>query len=139
MSMADNIRNGVKNKRSGLSSEEELRDLLNSAVSKSMKQFIQRIESGEVPIDNMADFIRVLGAYKEINNISDTLEGSSGQSTLPELNMRQEKVLNETIESGKIVADEEGRMDVSDMSSEDVADLVRQFDIAQNQENEGAF
>jgi hypothetical protein len=35
--------------------------------------------------------------------------------------------------------DEEGLLDVSDMSSEDVAELIRQMDVAQNKANEGSF
>lgn len=139
MSMADNIKNGVKKHRQGISSEQELRDLINSAASKSLKQFIQRLESGEVPIDNISDFVRVLGAYKEINDISSTLEGSGSQASLPQIGIKQEKALDEVIESGKIISDEEGMLDVSDLSVEDVSELIREYDIAKNKENEGTF
>lgn len=139
MSMADNIRNSVDKKKSDKTSEQELRELINSAASKSMKQFIQRLESGEVPIDNIADFIRVMGAYKEINDIEDAMEGKASQTSLPELNLRQERVFNETVNEGSIMEDEEGKIDVSSMSTEDVSELVRQMDIAQNKSNEEAF
>lgn len=139
MSMADNIRNGIKKKRDNFSSEQELRDLINSAASKSLKKFIQRLDSGEIPIDNVSDFIRIIGAYKEINGISDVMDGQAGQGALPEINMRQEKVLEDQVQNGKMSKDEEGRVNVMDMSAEDVANLIRDMDIAQNRENEGAF
>ena len=139
MSMADNIRNGIKKKRDGFSSEQELRDLINSAASKSLKQFIQRLEAGEIPIDNIADFIRVIGAYKEINGITDVLDGASGQGTLPEISMKHDKVLEDKVQEGKLGKDEEGTLDVMDLTAEDVAELIREIDIAQNKENEGAF
>jgi hypothetical protein len=139
MSMADNIKSGIKKKKQGFNSEQELRDLINSAASKSLKQFIQRLEAGEIPIDNISDFIRVIGAYKEINGIAEVLDGNAGQSALPEINMRQDKVLEDTVQKGKISKNEEDRVDIMDLSAEDVADLIREMDIAQNKENEGAF
>ena len=137
--MADKIREGVQKRQEGISSEQELRDLINQAASKSLKQFIQRLDTGEIPIDNISDFIRVLGAYKEINDITTTLEGNSGQATLPELDLRQERVINKYETEGKIMSDEEGRLDIENMSSDDVAELIRQMDIAQNKTNEEAF
>ncbi|AMQ66580.1 terminase small subunit [Bacillus phage Shbh1] len=140
MRMSDNIREKIKKQKEGISSEQELRDLINLAASKSLKQFIQRIDSGEIPIDNMSDFIRILGAYKEINQIENVMDKKSDQATLPELDMRQEKVLKDQVNEGKVVKDEEeGTFDVSDLSTEDVADLIRQMDIAQNKTNEEAF
>lgn len=139
MSMADNIKDGIRKKRDELSSEQELRDLINSAASKALKLFIQRMDSGEIPIDNVSDFIRVLGAYKEINDIGSALDGKVGMSALPELDMRKEKVLNDTLETGKVTSDEEGNIDVSDMSTEELSELIRQMDIAQNRTNEEAF
>ena len=139
MSMTDNIRQGVKKKQEGFSSEAELRDLINSAASKSLKQFIQRLDAGEIPIDNISDFIRVIGAYKEINGISEAMEGVADSGRLPELNMRTEKVLEDSINKGKIKKTEEDRVDVMDMSTEDMAELIRQLDIAQNKTNEESF
>lgn len=139
MSMTDNIRRGVKKKQEGFSSEAELRDLINSAASKSLKQFIQRLDAGEIPIDNISDFIRVIGAYKEINGISEAMEGTADSGQLPELNMRTEKVLEDSISKGKIKKTEEDRVDVMDMSTEDMAELIRQLDIAQNKTNEEAL
>ncbi|ALO79474.1 hypothetical protein HOBO_53 [Bacillus phage Hobo] len=137
--MSSNIKQGVKKRKEDFSSEQELRELINSAASKSLKLFIQRMESGEIPIDNISDFIRVIGAYKEINGITEVMDGQGNTGMLPEINMRQDKVLKDQIQEGKITADEEGRMDVMDMSAEDMADLIRKLDTAQNAENEGAF
>jgi hypothetical protein len=139
MSMADNIRNRIQKKKEGFSSETEVRDLINSAASKSLKKFIQRLDSGEIPIDNVSDFIRIIGAYKEINGISEAMDGNAGAGALPEINMKQDKVLEEQVQKGKMGTDEEGRLDVMDMSAEDVAELIRHMDIAQNKENEGSF
>lgn len=139
MSMADNIKSGVKKRKEDFSSESELRDLINMAASKSLKKFIQRLDSGEIPIDNISDFVRVIGAYKEINGISDVMEGQGGQGQLPELSMKQDKVIEDKIQQGKIITNEEGRVNVMDMSAEEMAELIREMDIAQNQENEGAF
>lgn len=137
--MADSIRDKIKRQQEDKSSEQEFRDLINSAASKSLKQFIQRLDSGEIPIDNISDFIRVLGAYKEINEISTAMDGKAGQATLPEIDLRQERILNEHETEGKIMSDDEGRLDISDMSTDDVADLIRKMDIAQNKANEEAF
>lgn len=139
MSMSDNIKGGIMKRRNDTSSEQELRDLINSAASKSLKKFIQRLDSGEIPIDNMSDFVRVLGAYKEINGISDAMDGAAGAGALPEINMTQGKVLDDTVEEGVMTSDEEGRLDVGDMSEDDVAELIRKMDIEQNKENEGTF
>lgn len=139
MSMADNLRQGVKKKKEGFSSESELRDLINSTATKALRQFIQRMDAGEIPIDNISDFIRVIGAYKEINGITEVMDGQQGQGTLPELNMRTEKVLEEQVQSGKIKKTEEDRVNIMDMSAEDMAKLIREIDIAQNKENEGSF
>lgn len=140
--MSENIKQEIKKRKEGISSEQELRDLINTAASKSLKKFIQRLDAGEIPIDNISDFIRVIGAYKEINNISDAMEGMAGSSSLPELDLRQEKVLNDHINEGKIKKKDDGdeeRLDVTEMSTDDVAELIRQMDIAQNKANEGAF
>lgn len=139
MSMADKLRQGIQKKKEGFSSEAELRDLLNSATTTSLKQFIQRMEAGEIPIDNISDFIRVIGAYKEINGISEAMDGKAGQAALPELNMRQDKIIEDRVQGGKMAKNEEDRVDIMDMSAEDMAELIREMDIAQNQENEGAF
>jgi hypothetical protein len=139
MSMAENIRNRIQKKKEGFSSESEVRDLINSAASKSLKKFIQRLDSGEIPIDNVSDFIRIIGAYKEINGISEAMDGNAGAGALPEINMKQDKVLEDQVQKGKMTASEEGRLDVMDMTEEDVAELLRHMDIAQNQQNEGSF
>lgn len=139
MSMADNIKQGIKKKKLGFNSEAELRDLINAAASKSLKHFIQRLDSGEIPIDNISDFVRVIGAYKEINGISEAMDGASGSGALPQINMKQGKVIEEKVQNGKMKATEEDRLDIMDMSTEEVAELIRDFDIAQNAENEGAF
>ncbi|AGT13633.1 hypothetical protein BigBertha_60 [Bacillus phage BigBertha] len=139
MSMANNIKKGIKKKNSVFDSQEELRDTLNSAFSSSMKQFIKKLEMGEIPIDNIADAIRVLGAYKELNGIDEMMNGQQGAGMLPEINMRQEKVVDDMVRDGKMAADEEGKIDVSTMDMNDVADLIRNMDIAQNAENEGTF
>jgi hypothetical protein len=139
MSMADNIKNKIQKKKAEFSSEAELRDLINEAASKAMKQFIQRMSSGEIPIDNMSDFMRVVGVYKEINGISEAMEGQTTGGALPEISMKQDKVFEDTVRDGKIDVDEEGLLDVTDMSSEEVAELLRQMDIAQNKANEGSF
>jgi hypothetical protein len=139
MSMADNIREKIKKRKEDFSSEAELRDLINSAASKSLKKFIQRLDTGEIPIDNISDFIRVIGAYKEINGISDVMDGQAGSGALPQVNMRTEKVLEEQVQGGKIKRTEEDRIDIMDMSAEDVTNLIREMDIAQNRENEGSF
>ncbi len=139
MSMAENIRKKLEQRKAGFSSETEVRDAFNTAASKSLQKFLQRIDTGEIPIDNMSDFVRLLGAYKEINDISGALEGTAGQSTLPEINMKEDKIVEDTIASGKLVSDEEGMLSTEDMTEEDMAYLLRQLDIAQNQKNEGAF
>lgn len=137
--MADNLRQGIKKKKEDFSSESELRDLINSAASKSLKKFIQRMDAGEIPIDNISDFIRIIGAYKEINGISEAMEGTAGTGQLPELNMRTEKVINDQINDGKLKTNEEDRINVMDMSAEDMQELIKNIDIAQNRENEGSF
>jgi hypothetical protein len=139
MSMADNIRRKAQQRKTGVSSESEVRDMFNTVASKSLLKFLQRIDTGEIPIDNYSDFIRVLGAYKELNGISEAMDGTGGQSALPEINMKQEKAVEDTVTSGKLVADEEGLLSTDDMSEEDMAELLRQLDIAQNQANEGSF
>ena len=139
MSMADNIRKKLEQRKAGFSSETEVRDAFNTAASKSLQKFLQRIDTGEIPIDNMSDFVRLLGAYKEINDISGALEGTAGQSTLPEISMKQDKVLDDTVAEGKLTTDQEGLLNTEDMSEEDVANLLRRLDIEQNQKNEGAF
>ena len=97
------------------------------------------MSSGEIPIDNMSDFMRVVGVYKEINGISEAMEGQTTGGALPEISMKQDKVFEDTVRDGKIDVDEEGLLDVTDMSSEEVAELLRQMDIAQNKANEGSF
>jgi hypothetical protein len=67
------------------------------------------------------------------------MDGNAGSGQLPELNMRTEKVLNDQVNNGKLKKTEEDRIDIMDMSTDDMADLIRQIDIAQNRENEGSF
>lgn len=139
MAMADNIKKNVQKKNSVFDSGEELRNDLNIAMSTTMKQFIKKLNMGEIPIDNIADAIRVFSAYKELNGIEDMMNGQQGAGMLPEINMRQEKVVDDMVNNGKMVADEEGRIDVSAMNEDDMKELIRQMDIAQNTENEGSF
>jgi hypothetical protein len=139
MSMSENIQSRVKKRKHELGSEEEVVSMFNASASRLLKQFMQRIDTGEIPIDNVSDYVRLLGAFKEINNMGEAIAGKGGQATLPEINMKQDKVLEDTVQEGKITTDEEGRLDVMDMSEDDVADLIRNMDIAQNKENEGSF
>ena len=139
MSMADNIKKGIQKKSNVFDAHEELRDKLNTAFSSTMSKFITKLENGEIPIDNIADAIRVFGAYKELNGIDEMMSGQQGAGSLPEINMRQEKVVDDMVRDGKMTSDEEGRIDVSAMDMTDVADLIRNMDIAQNAENEGTF
>lgn len=137
--MADNIRDGLQNRKRADSGEQELRESINFAASKAMQKFIQRLESGEIPIDNMSDFVRVLGAYKEINNIDGLMEGSSLSGALPEVNMRHSAVIEEQL--GEMVESEDGeeRIDVSKLSTEDMTKLLQSMDREQNKENERSF
>ena len=139
MAMADNIKKGVAKKSSMFDSGEELRNDMNIAMSVTMKQFIKKLNMGEIPIDNIADAIRVFSAYKELNGIDEMMSGQQGAGMLPEINMRQEKVVDDMVNNGKMVANEEGRIDVSAMNEDDMKELIRQMDIAQNTENERSF
>lgn len=136
MSMTDKLRESISNIEKESAKEEELRNLLNSASSMLIKQFIQKLHTGEVPLDNIADFVRVLGVYKEINDIDSALEGKQGASALPEIGFKQEKVFDEAVEEGKIGTDEEGLLDVGSLSEEDVQEVLRGLDIQQNKQNE---
>ncbi|AGB62624.1 hypothetical protein [Bacillus phage phiAGATE] len=138
MSMAENIKKRLSQKKDG-TSESQVRELMNTATSKMLEQFLQRVTTGEIPIDNVADLQRVFLLYKEINGINDAMEGAGGQGTLPEINMKQDKVIQDVTSEGTVTIDDEGNLDVSDLSVEEAAELVRQMDIAQNAENEGTF
>jgi hypothetical protein len=138
MSMADNIKKGISKRKNAFSSEEEVRDLFNAATSRTLKKFLQRLDTGEIPMDNVSDLVRLLGAYKEMNGISDAME-SGGGGALPEVNLKQDKVLTDSVQDGKITSDDEGQLDVIDLSNEDVSDLLKKMDQAQNAENEGSF
>ncbi|ARQ94973.1 hypothetical protein FLAPJACK_59 [Bacillus phage Flapjack] len=139
MSMADNIKKGIQKKNSVFDAQEELRNKLGEGFSAAMTQFITKLQMGEIPIDNIADAIRVFGAYKELYGIDEMMNGQQGSGMLPEINMRQEKVVDDMVREGKMTSDEEGKIDVSSMDMNDVADLIRNMDIAQNAENEGTF
>ncbi len=139
MAMADNIKKNVQKKNGMFDSQEELRNKLNVALSSSMEQFIKKLDLGEIALDNIADVVRVFSVYKELNGIDEMMSGQQGAGMLPEINMRQEKVVDDMVNNGKMVADEEGRIDVSAMNEDDMKELIRQMDIAQNTENEGAF
>jgi hypothetical protein len=139
MSMSDNIKRGVSKKRSDFNSESEVREFFNNAASKTLRKFLQRVDAGEIAMDNFADLQRLFIMYKEINGITEAMEGKAGQSMLPEVNLKQDKVLSDQVDNGKLTEDEEGRLDVETMSMEDVADLLRDMDIAQNKTNEGTF
>ncbi|WNO29789.1 hypothetical protein [Bacillus phage SDFMU_Pbc] len=138
VSMAENIKKRLAQKKDG-TSESQVRELMNTATTKMLEQFMQRITTGEIPIDNVADFQRVFLLYKEINGINDAMEGAGGQGTLPEISMKQDKVIQDVASEGTVTIDDEGNLDVSDLSIEEAAELVRQMDIAQNAENEGSF
>ncbi|AHJ87580.1 hypothetical protein Bp8pC_150 [Bacillus phage Bp8p-C] len=138
MSMSENIKKRLAQKKDG-THESQVRDLLNVALLSGLEQFVHRLHSGEIPIDNMADLQRVLLMYKEVNGINDAMEGAGGQGALPEINMKQDKVIKDIAAEGTISIDEEGTLDVSDLSVEETAELIRQMDIAQNAENEGSF
>lgn len=139
MSMSDGIKSKIAEKEKKTQGEEELRNLINSAASKSMKQFIKKLDSGEIPIDNMSDFIRVMGVYREINNIEGVMDGDTGEGSLPELNIRQERAFKENVSEGTISEDEEGNIDTESMSPEELTELIKQMDTAQNKHNEEAF
>lgn len=139
MAMSDNIREGVSQRKADSTPEETLRNLINNAASTSLKQFLQRMEAGEIPIDNMADLMRVVNIYKEINDIDSAIGGASGGESLPALNMKQGNIIEQRVEEGKASTDETGNIDVSDMSEEDIADMIRDMDIEQNSANEETF
>ena len=49
------------------------------------------------------------------------MSGQQGAGMLPEINMRQEKVVDDMVNNGKMVADEEGRIDVSAMNEDAIS------------------
>lgn len=138
-SMADNIRKGVETKRYGVDSEKEVRDKLNTGLSKLMTKFLSNIDSDGVAIDNVADFARVMAMYKEINDIQGKLESNSVGGALPQVSLGQSKVIEKQVEEGKAKVDEEEKLDISDMTEEDIASMILEMDKEKNKENEGAF
>lgn len=139
MSMADNIKNKIKKKKDNSTSIEDILDVFNEATSKSVKLHVQKMLSGEIAVDSVSDLHRLFSIWKEINEIDGMIEGGGGQAALPEINMKQDKVFQDQIESGKISTNEEGQLDVMDMDEGEMSELIRQMDIAQNRINEGEF
>ena len=137
--MADNIRDGLQIRKRADSGEQELRESINTAATKAMKKFIQRLDNDEIPIDNMSDVVRVLGVYKEINNIEGMMEGSNLSNALPEVNMSRSAVIEAQV--GEITESEDGeeRIDVTQLTTEDMTKLLENLDREQNKENERSF
>ncbi|AHZ09500.1 terminase small subunit [Bacillus phage CAM003] len=136
MAMVDNIKRGVQKRSSVFDAQEELRQNLNLGFSEAMNQFIQKLQMGEIKIDNVADAIRVFSAYKELNGIDEMINGQQGAGMLPEINMRQEKVVDDMVREGTLGETEEGRIDIGGISDAELAKLLTEMDIAQNRANE---
>jgi hypothetical protein len=131
--MGENIRNKMNKSREYTSGEERVRNLINNASEVALTQFIQRIESGEIAIDNFADFMRVFGIYQDINQISGNDSGSGGT---PEIDMRKSKTIQNRIDEGSIVEEEDGELNLENMSSEDMARMIEDMDRDQNSKNQ---
>jgi hypothetical protein len=131
--MGENIRNKMHKSKEYTSGEERVRNLINNATEAALTQFIQRIESGEIAIDNFADFMRVFGIYQDINQINGNV---SGTGATPELDMRKSKIIQDRIEEGSIIEEEDGELNLENMSAEEMARLIEDMDRDQNDQNE---
>ncbi|AEZ50183.1 hypothetical protein BCPG3_026 [Bacillus phage BCPG3] len=142
MAMVDNIKRNMKTKNNLFDAQEELRQSLNLGFSELMLQFANRVSNGDIKIDNVADAVRAFAVFKELNGIEDVMAGQGKSGALPELNMRQEKVMDDFVREGTLIAtdaDGEERIDIGSLQDDDVAKMIRDMDIAQNTENEETF
>jgi len=142
MAMVDNIKRNMKTKNNLFDAQEELRQSLNLGFSELMLQFANRVSNGDIKIDNVADAVRAFAVFKELNGIEDIMAGQNKSGALPELNMRQEKVVDDFVREGTLIAtdaDGEERIDIGSLQDDDVAKMIRDMDIAQNTENEETF
>ncbi|ADH03151.1 terminase small subunit [Bacillus phage W.Ph.] len=140
MAMVNNIKRNLKTKSNAFDAQEELRQSLNLGFSELMLQFANRVQNGDIKIDNVADAVRVMGVFKELNGIDEVMAGQGASGMLPELNMRQEKVMDDLATSGVVVKEENDNgdetLDISNITDDDVAQMLQNMDIAQNSENE---
>lgn len=141
MSLTQQMREKLENEKKKVNAKDQLVDSFNDASLTLIKQFIGNVKSGAISIDDTADLMRLFQIYEKINDIQT---GDSGSGQLPAMTGGQKGVLDESLNTQKKIINgvEEDVVDLdelSNLSMEEVTNLLNKREVTVNKENEAGI
>lgn len=145
----DKLKSRVDTMRNQLSQKKREKEDANEAIANGFLSVIQKlmiklegkVERGEINITDTNDIYKLLIMYSQINEINGNDNG--GMGTLPALGSKEREVLGQFVETtGE--TDEEGNEYIdldklSEMTPEDVADMITEKEKLMNKQNSETF
>lgn len=112
-----------------------------SVIQKLMIKLVDKVERGEINIRDTNDIYKLMIMYSQISEMNGNESGGTG--SLPALGGKEKEVLSQFIESTGDI-DEEGNEYIdldklSEMTPEDVADMITEKEKLMNQQNAETF
>lgn len=142
MSVKDEVE---KIQGTGSANIERVAKEFNGVAGDLLAKAIGDIKSGKIEIRDTTDLEKVYRIFKDVNQITDGINGSDGEGALPELNAGQEHVIEqrvkvntqtETTANGDVKQTKTIKLsDLADLSSEDVGKMIQEKEKTQNNEN----
>ena len=142
MSVKDEVE---KIKGTGSSNVEAIAQEFNGVAGDLLKKALSDIKSGNIQIRDTTDLEKVYRIYKDVNGLTDGMQGTEGEGALPELNAGQEHVIEqrvkvntqtETTVNGDVKQTKTIKLsDLADLSSEDVSAMMHEHEKKANNEN----
>lgn len=142
MSVKDEVQ---KIKGSGSANVESIAHEFNGVAGDLLAQAVADIKSGKIQIRDTTDLEKVYRIYKDVNGLTDGMQGTEGEGALPELNAGQEHVIEqrvkvntqtETTANGDVVQKKTIKLsDLADMSSANVGSMITEHEKKANNDN----
>ena len=141
-SRVDTMRNQLKQKkRENEDANEAISNGFLSVIQKLMIKLEDKVERGEINVNDTNDIYKLLVMYGQISEMNGNSSG--GMGTLPALGEKERAVLSNFVETTGEV-DEEGNEYVdldklSEMTAEEVAEMVTEKEKLMNKQNAETF
>lgn len=142
MSVKDEVE---KIKGTGSSSIEAIAQEFNGVAGELLKNAVADIKSGKMPVRDVTDLEKVYRIFKDVNNITDSLNGAEGEGKLPELDSGQEHIIEQRVKvNTKLETTPEGDVkqtktiklsDLANLNSEEVSSMMHEHEKQANNEN----
>ena len=142
MSVKDEVE---KIQGTGSANIERVAKEFNGVAGDLLAKAIGDIKSGKIEIRDTTDLEKVYRIFKDVNQITDGINGSDGEGALPELDSGQEHIIEQRVKvSTKTETTMDGDVkqtktiklsDLADLSSDDVSSMMHEHEKEANNDN----